>query len=81
MPSISNPTDGAVNGSFPDVDTARLISAASAPPFFLAASAPAFWDVEDSDKKPLLPQSKAMSSASWMCIRSKWELMLLWMLL
>ena len=40
MPSHQHRTDGAVNGSIPDVDTARLISAASAPPFFFATSAP-----------------------------------------
>ena len=38
-------------------------------------------DGEDGDKKPLLPPPKAMSLANWMCLRSKWELMLLWMLL
>ena len=37
-------------------------------------------DGEDGDKKPFLPPPKD-TSASWMCIGSEWELMLLWMLL
>ena len=84
MPSSSNPTDGTVNRLFPHAHTARLITAASAPPFFFATSTTAVLGRggrEDSHKKPLLPPPKALSLANWMCLRSKWELMLLWMLL